>query len=449
MDQPDSQAILAMSAFDARDVALLDAEEQALVARRQRLLGPGSPLFYRHPIHLARADGVWMYDVDGTRYLDAYNNVPSVGHCHPHVVQAIARQAATLNTHTRYLCDTVLEYAERLLASFPPALSTIAFTCTGSESSDLAMRIARHATRGSGFVVTENAYHGNTTAVSEISPSSGPHVRIGAHVRTVPAPDSYRRPAADLGARFAGEVRAAIADLQRSGIKFAALIADSAFSSDGVFTDPPGFLAAAADAARAAGGLVIADEVQPGFARTGDAMWGFARHGIVPDLVVMGKPMGNGFPVAGVVAKPEVFEDFSRSAGYFNTFGGNPVAAAAGMAVLDVLEREQLMANAREVGAYLRAGLRQVAPRFPEIGDVRGAGLFVGVELSEAGDPDRPWGARARQVVEGLRDRHVLIGTAGKNGNVLKVRPPLCFSRENADLLLSALEDVLQRQLPR
>lgn len=437
---PDSQMILAMSAFSAGDAASLDERTRAFVARRLRLLGPGSPLFYRHPIHLERAEGVWLYGADGTRYLDVYNNVPSVGHCHPHVVQAIARQAALLNTHTRYLHETVLDYAERLLATVPPTLSNIAFTCTGSESTDLALRIARCATGAPGIVVTETAYHGNTTAASEVSPSSGPHVPIGVHVRTVPAPDPFRRPAADLGERFAAEVRTAIADLRRHGIAFAALLVDTVFSSDGVFADPPGFLAAAAEAAREAGGLFIADEVQPGFARTGDTFWGFMRHGIVPDLIVMGKPMGNGFPVAGVIARPEAFEAFSRTAGYFNTFGGNPVAASAGLAVLDVIEREGLMANAREVGAYLSAGLRELSQRVPYVADVRSAGLYMGVEISEEGDPARPWGTRARELVEGLRDRHVLIGTAGKDGNVLKMRPPLCFSRENADHLLSALE---------
>jgi len=330
------------------------------------------------------------------------------------------------------------------LASFPSEVSNVVFTCTGSESSDLAMRVARKFTGGEGVVVTENAYHGNTSAVSEISPSSGPDVPLGRHVRTVPAPDAYRRPTEDVGTRLAADVRDAIQSLKRHGVRFSALMVDTIFSSDGVFADPPGFLAQAAAVARDAGGLFIADEVQPGFGRTGDAMWGFERHGIVPDLVVMGKPMGNGMPVAAVAARPEVLGDFARGSGYFNTFGGSPVAAAAGLAVLEVLEREQLVANARRVGDYLRTGLRGLAGEFGRIGDVRGAGLFTGLELSEENPARAPAPGLARFVVNGLRQRNILIGTAGRDGNVLKIRPPLCFSEENAEMLAASLRDVLR-----
>ena len=437
-------SILEMNAFDMTRAAALEPAVRDLVERRQRLFGTGSPLFYDAPIHFVRAQGVWMYAADGTPYLDVYNNVPSVGHCHPYVVDAVSRQLAVLNTHTRYLFDGIYSYAERLLATFPAEISNVVFTCTGSESSDLALRIARNFTGGEGVVVTENAYHGNTSAVSEISPAYGPDVPLGRHVRTVAAPDVYRRPTEDPGARFAQDVNDAIQDLRRHGVRFSALIVDTIFSSDGVFADPPGFLAQAAAVARKAGGLFIADEVQPGFGRTGDAMWGFARHGLVPDLVVMGKPMGNGIPVAAVAARPEVLRDFARSSGYFNTFGGSPVAAAAGLAVLEVLEREQLVANARDVGAYLRTGLRELAAEFGRVGDVRGAGLFIGMELSEENPPRHPAAGLARFVVNELRRRNILIGTAGRDGNVLKVRPPLCFSKENADLLVGNLKDVLR-----
>ena len=389
MKKPPS--ILEMNAFDMKQAAALEPAVRDMVERRQRLFGTGSPLFYDEPIHFVRAQGVWMYAADGTPYLDVYNNVPSVGHCHPYVVEAVARQLAMLNTHTRYLFDDIYIYAERLLATFPPEISNVVFTCTGSESSDLALRIARNFTGGEGVVVTENAYHGNTSAVSEISPASGPGVPLGRHVRD--GGGARRLSPADRaipGARFAEDVQGAIQDLKRHGVRFSALIVDTIFSSDGVFADPPGFLAQAAAVAREAGGLFIADEVQPGFGRTGDAMWGFERHGIVPDLVVMGKPMGNGIPVAAVAARPEVLGDFARSSGYFNTFGGSPVAAAAGLAVLEVLEREQLVANARRVGEYLRTGLRQLAAEFGRVGDVRGAGLFTGMELSEENPPRIP-----------------------------------------------------------
>ena len=236
----------------------------------------------------------------------------------------------------------------------------------------------------------------------------------------------------------------AIEELRGQGIGFAGMIADSIFSSDGVFADPPGFLAKAVDVVRAAGGLYIADEVQPGLARTGDSMWGFQRHGILPDMVVLGKPMGNGMPVAGLVARPEILGDFLRRAGYFNTFGGNSVSCAAGMAVLEVVEREDLMANARRVGAHIMAGFRKMAEKYPLIGDVRGAGLYIGVELVKDRYTKNPAAEETGRLVNGLRDRHILIGAAGPNANVLKIRPPLPFSRENADLFLSVTANVLE-----
>ncbi|MEO5614495.1 MAG: aminotransferase class III-fold pyridoxal phosphate-dependent enzyme, partial [Cypionkella sp.] len=267
----------------------LSAADQALVARRAKALGPAYRLFYETPVHLVRGEGVWLYDGAGNAYLDTYNNVASVGHCHPAVVAATAKQAAILSSHTRYLHDTVLDYAERLLATFPAELSHVMFTCTGSEANDLAFRIARAHTGGTGFIVTENAYHGVTYAISGMSPSLGEGVALGEHVRTVRAPDPLRM-TGDLGAAFAAEVQGAIDDMLRHGIKPAGLIVDTIFSSDGVFEGPAGFLAPAVAAIRAAGGVFIADEVQPGFGRCGETMWGFQRHGIVPDLVSLGKP---------------------------------------------------------------------------------------------------------------------------------------------------------------
>jgi 4-aminobutyrate aminotransferase-like enzyme len=431
--------ILSLSAFDAAHAADIDPALRALIERRNRSFGGSSYLLYDEPLHFVRAGGVWMYDRSGAPYLDAYNNVPSVGHCHPHVVEAIARQAATLNTNTRYLYDIIYDYAERLLATFPPSLANIAFTCTGSESSDVALRIARRVTGGQGIVVTANAYHGNTTAVAAISPSSGEDVPIGLDVRTVPAPAFGADATPEQTATFGAHVAAAFADLIRHGVKPAAFVADSIFASDGIYPDPPGFLAPAAAAARAAGALYIADEVQPGFARTGAHMWGFARHGVEPDIVILGKPMGNGLPVAGVVARPDLMRQFASGAGYFNTFGGSPVAAAAGLAVLDVLERESLMANADAVGRYLRDGLSRIAAQHSSIAAVRGAGLYLGVEFHEAG---RPAPALAQRVVNGMRRARVLIGTAGA-GHILKIRPPLCFAQEHADLFLAAFARVL------
>ena len=418
----------------------LGPTEAAMVERRQRLLGPAYRLFYETPVHLVRGQGVWLYDPDGNAFLDTYNNVASVGHCHPRVVAAQTEQAAQLATHTRYLHDGVLAYAERLLAHFPAALSHVMFTCTGSEANDLALRLARAATGGTGVIVTTNAYHGVTASVSECSPSLGAGVPLGPHVRTIPPPDARH---GDPAATFAAHVQAAIDDLTRHGIRPALLMVDTVFSSDGLFTDPPGFLAPAAAAIRAAGGLFRADEVQPGFGRTGGHMWGFLRHGVTPDMVSLGKPMGNGYPVAGLVLQPGVIAEFGAKARYFNTFGGNAVAAATAMAVLSVIEDEGLMANAARVGASFRAGLADLAARYPVLGDIRGAGLFLAVDIVSDGRPDP---TRAARLVNDLRAERILISATGPLGHVLKIRPPLVFSEDNAAFFLDRMEAVLRRQ---
>jgi 4-aminobutyrate aminotransferase-like enzyme len=420
----------------------LQPAELVLAERRRRLLGPSYRLFYETPVHLVRGEGVWLYDPAGNAYLDTYNNVASVGHCHPHVVAATARQSAIFSSHTRYLHDGVLSYAEKLLSYFPPELSHVMFTCTGSEANDLAFRIATAHTGGTGFIVTENAYHGVTSAIAAMSPSLGRGVDLGTHVRTIPAPDPLRLPG-DLGAAFAASVQATIDDLLRHGIKPAALIVDTVFSSDGVFTDPLGFLAPAVAAIRGAGGLFIADEVQPGFGRTGSAMWGFERHGVLPDMVSLGKPMGNGYPVAGLVLQPRVIEAFGAKARYFNTFGGNAVAAATAMAVLEVIENEGLMQNAAKVGAAFRVGLEALATRNPALGPIRAAGLFLGAEIVADGNPLLPDAARTARVVNHMRAARVLISSTGPRSNVLKIRPPLVFSLDNVDHFLDRLEKAL------
>jgi 4-aminobutyrate aminotransferase-like enzyme len=436
--------ILALNAFDPKAQTSASPELRAAVKRRMQSFGSNSVLFYREPIRMVRAEGVWMHDAEGRRYLDVYNNVPSVGHSHPAVVEAIRRQVGQLNTHTRYLNDVVDTYAERLLATFPASISHLVMTCTGSEANDLALRIAQAATGGTGFVVTEMAYHGNTAAVSDVSPSSRPGRTPPPHVRLVAAPESFRSPGRDAGTRFATDVTRAIADLERSGIRFAGLLVDTIFSSDGVYADPPGFLVAAIKAVHGCGGLFIADEVQPGFGRTGTAFWGFLRHGVSPDIVTMGKPMGNGFPMAGVATRPALMDCFTAEVKYFNTFGGNPVAAAAGLAVLDVIRDEGLMENARDVGGYLMDGLRAIGNRHIQIGDVRGAGLFVGLEIVRDRESKQPAPKVAGQVINGLRDHGVLIGAAGPYGSTLKIRPPLCFAREHADMVVSACSTVLR-----
>jgi len=414
-----------------------------MIERRRRLLGPAYRLFYDEPVHFVRGDGVWLYDADGKRYLDAYNNVASVGHSHPRVVEAISRQAATLNTHTRYLHETVLDYTERVLATFPGEPGHAMWTCTGSEANDLAYRIACNYTGGTGLIVTNFAYHGVTMAISQASPSLGQYVRRGPHVRTVRAPDTYRDAPGNIGAALAAAVRDAAADMRAAGIRPAALLVDTVLSSDGVHTHPAGFLKPAVAAIREEGGIFIADEVQAGLGRTGDAMWGFMRHGVLPDIVSTSKPMGNGHPLAGIVAKPELLERFGRESRYFNTFGGNPVSAAAGLAVLDVVRDEQLVDNAQWVGAYLRSKLLALKDRHAVVGDVRGAGFFIGVELVLDRAGKSPATREASRVVNALRERQVLCSTTGEHANTLKIRPPLVFGPEHADLLVSTLDDVL------
>ena len=418
----------------------LSAEDAARIARRSRLLGPAYRLFYETPVHLVRGAGVWLYDAAGNAYLDCYNNVASLGHCHPHVVAATARQSALYASHTRYLNDTVLDYAERLLSHFPPELSHVMFTCTGSEANDLALRIAFAHTGGSGVIVTENAYHGVTLATSALSPSLGAGVNLGPHIRTIAAPDPAHL-TGDLGAAFAVQVQSAITDLTRHGIKPAALLVDTIFSSDGVFADPAGFLNPAAQAIRAAGGLFIADEVQPGFARTGSAMWGFQRHGLIPDMVSLGKPMGNGYPVAGLVMRPDVITAFGARARYFNTFGGNAVAAATAMAVLEVIKAEALQANAAQVGTLLRDGLQSLAKSHDSLGPLRAAGLFLGQDIVTEGQPDA---AKAARVVNALRENRILISATGPRGHVLKIRPPLVFTADHVEIFLTGLETALK-----
>ena len=423
------------NAFDVTARAEVPTAQRALIERREQLLGPAYRLFYAEPLHIVRGEGVWLYDASGAKYLDAYNNVASLGHCHPHVVEAITRQVATLATHTRYLHEGILDYAERLLATFPAAIGHLMLTCTGSEANDLALRIAHSATGNTGLIVTDTAYHGVTGMVAEISPSLGRTAARAPHVRTVPGPRE-----ADPGA-FTRSVQAAIEDLAKQGLGTAALICDTIFSSDGVVADPPGFLRAAVQAVQAAGGLFIADEVQAGFARTGDTLWGFQRHNLVPDLVTLGKPMGNGYPVAGVAMRPALVAKFGRESRYFNTFAGNPVAVAAANAVLDVIEQENLHANASTIGRVLRTGVGNLRERFPRIGSVRGAGLFIGVDIVDGnGAPD---GVATAQLVNAMRRRQVLISCTGHSAHVLKIRPPLIFSEANARQLLDALEHSL------
>ncbi|SDM35716.1 aspartate aminotransferase family protein [Ensifer sp. YR511] len=418
-----------------------------LIARRERLLGRNMSLFYEEPVHLVRGEGVWLFDADGRRYLDCYNNVPHVGHCHPRVTEAIARQASTLNTHTRYLHEGILDYVERLTATFDKSLDAAILTCTGSEANDVALRMAQAVTGKTGVIATDHTYHGNTAAVSQLSTRMPPVGGFGGHVRHVPAPDSYRplggEPGDAFAAAFTAKVEEAIASLEQSPHGFSALIIDPFFANEGFPELPWEFLDGAVAAVRKAGGLVIADEVQPGFGRTGGHMWGHQKAGIVPDIVTLGKPMGNGHPIGGVIAGADTLNAFRKAFRYFNTFGGNPVSCAAAMAVLDVIESEKLIENAAAVGAYAKAGLAGLADKHDVIGDIRGSGLFFGAELVTDRSEKTPASGLATKVINGMRERGVLMGKLGIHQCTTKIRPPMPFTRENADLMLSMLDDVL------
>lgn len=421
-----------------------------VLARRRELLGPALSVSYRRPLKIVRGLGTRLFDEDGQAYLDGVNNVPHVGHSHPRVASAIAAQAAVLNTNTRYLHDVIVEYARRLAGTLPEPLRVFFFVNSGSEANDLALRLAWSRTNRRELIVVEGAYHGNLSSLIDISPYKfdGPGGR-GAppHVRKAALPDAYRGPYkagdAEAGRKYARSVEEAVARLAAEGRPPAGFICESLLSCAGQIVLPPGYLETAYRAVRGAGGVCIADEVQVGFGRVGTHFWGFETQGVVPDIVTLGKPIGNGHPLGAVVTTPEIAASFHTGMEYFNTYGGNPVSCAAGLAVLDVIRDEKLQENALHTGAHLRAGLLRLKERFPLIGDVRGPGLFLGVELVRDRDTLEPAPEEASYVVERLRDKRVLTSTDGLLRNVIKIKPPLPFRREDADVLLERLAEVL------
>ena len=413
---------------------------QSHLLRRDRLLGPCTYLFYERPLHIVRGEGVWLYDDDGNRYLDVYNNVAHVGHCHPHVVNAIANQSRRLNTSTRYMHGLILELAEQITKRIPEPLSVCMFVCTGSEANELAWRMSQLASGNSGALITKFSYHGSTTATSQFSTESISEMKLPSHVQTLFAPTSdttYRKP--DSG------IRDAIMALDEQGHRPAMLILDTSFVSDGIYTSPPGYLQTLFTETRAVGGLCIADEVQGGFGRLGKHFWGFQFDDVIPDIVTVGKPMGNGHPIAAVVTRPEIAEAIANETGYFNTFGGNPVSCAAGLAVLEVIEKEALQHNALEVGQYLRERLVLLQRDYPVIGELHGSGLLQGIDIVKLnGVPDPEM---ADRIMNHMRENGVLIGTTGRHYSILKIRPPIVFQKEHADMLLTALINALNEPL--
>ena len=424
----------------------MNVAAKTLIDRRARLLGPNVSTFYEEPVHIVRGEGVWVWDADGNKFLDCYNNVPHVGHCHPKVVEAICQQAGTLNTHTRYLHEGILDYVEALTDTFADPLNTAIMTCTGSEANDIALRMARGITGNTGVIATDHTYHGNTMAVSQLSCTNPPPDRWD-NVAFVPAPDSYRplggEPGMAHAQAFAAKVEKAIADLKARGHGLAAMIICPYFANEGFPTLEKGWLQPAIDAVRKAGGIVIADEVQPGFGRLGTDFWGHQKAGFLPDVVTMGKPMANGHPVGGVVTSMEIMSAFRKNFRYFNTFGGNPVSAAAAHATLRVVQEEGLMENARAVGDYARDGLRKLAETHACIGDVRGSGLFFGAEMVLDRETRAPATAFTKKIANAMRQKGVLLNFLGIHYNALKIRPPLPFTKEQADILLERLDEAL------
>ncbi len=445
-DQKDRPALLGASHFDESEYSS-KTRNLDLIKRRQKYLG-GGILFYHEPIHLLRGEAVWLYDDQGRHYLDCYNNVASVGHCHPHVVEALHRQACKLNTHTRYLNEIAVDYAEKLASLMPGELQVCMLVNSGTEANELAMRIARTVSGKQGAIVMENSYHGNSNLIHEMSTLAFPDPNDRPpHIATVEPPNTYRGPFREgeqdcLGERYANLVDDAINQLQACDQGVAAFMCDSIFDTQGTLEAPADYFQRVYAKVRTAGGLCIADEVQAGLCRTGK-WWGFEHYGVVPDIVTLGKPMGDGHPLALVVTTEKIARIFAESGFYFNTFGGNPVSAAVGKAVLEVCEQEDLANNCAEVGAYLRTRIGELAKQQPLIGNVRGLGLFLGVELVHDRLSKSHAADIARLVPDAMRQRGVLVGITGRYGNVIKVRPPLVFSKANADQLVDTLEAVL------
>ncbi len=474
-DQP--TPILSQNACDlsAAGTDAMPAHLGQLVQQRLNTLGPTSMLFYQKPLELVCGEGVWLYDADGRVYLDVYNNVPILGHGHPAVVSAVSQQLATLNTHTRYLDRRIHDYAERLMETVGMEEGRLVFTCSGSEANDLAMRLARRCTGKQGVIVSEAAYHGNTDLVTQVSPSSYKQGTVPDWVeilsldellaadQTASEPEEHGR----LSQALAEQTRRAIQRLNDKGYGVAALLVDSVFSSDGVVTHPGGFLAPSVEAVQQVGGWWIADEVQPGFGRCGDTFWGFQRHQTgrtnkapetqegtgqtghvpMPDVVTLGKPMGNGFPVAGMIAQHSALAELNRDVGYFNTFGGSNAAVAAATAVLDILQTQRTQQHAQTIGHVFYQQLNALCEHLPTAHRVRGCGLFFGMDLQA---PEGPVGQeRARNarltsaVINHLRQHGVLIGAAGKAGSTLKIRPALCFQPDHVLFFISRLEEAI------
>ncbi|XP_013380181.1 5-phosphohydroxy-L-lysine phospho-lyase-like [Lingula anatina] len=431
-------------------------KKEETIELRRRHIGESCKLFFKtSPLKILRAAGQYMYDENGTRYLDCINNVAHVGHCHPDVVKAGTEQMAVLNTNSRFLHDNIVHLAERLTKTMPSKLSVCYLVNSGSEANDLALRLAKAHTKGTDVIVMDHAYHGHLVSLIDISPykfnmPGGEGKMDWVHV--APCPDVYRgkytdktHPGEDMGLLYANEVKALIDGAHKQGRKISAFFAESLQSCGGQIILPPNYLRNVYKYVHEAGGICVADEVQVGFGRVGDPYWAFQLQGddIVPDIVTMGKPMGNGHPVAAVLTTKEVAQSFTDTGiEYFNTYGGNPVSCAIASAVMDVIEKEGLVQHAREVGNYLQDRLGELQKKHQIIGDVRGVGLFVGVDLVKSRETREPATSEAQHVIYRLKESHILLSSDGPYRNVLKFKPPMVFSKEDVDFVIKCLDSV-------
>jgi 4-aminobutyrate aminotransferase-like enzyme len=422
--------------------------DEDLVARRKATLGPTYRNFYDKPLHLVRGAGTALWDNDGRQYVDCYNNVVSVGHCHPRVVEALCQQAATLNTHTRYLHSGIVELGEMLKERLPGAIDTCIFTCTGSEANDLATQIARTVTGNLGMVVTEASYHGVSHLTRQLSTDSYPPEQRPDWLAVIEPPNLYRGPFRDDDAeaveKYLQHAREQLDLLEQRGYKPAAVMIDMVWDSNGPLAPPADYVKGLCAEVRARGGIVIADEVQAGYCRSGESWWTSDIYGLEPEILTCGKPMGAGHPLALMSTTRAIIDAYAEQYSYFNTFGGNPVSAAVGRAVIEVIESEGLLQNARDVGAYLEAGLRELAERHQSIGNVQGRGLFWGLDMVRDAETREPFSRdEMRHLGSLIVQQGVITGNSGRYGQVLKLRPPLVFSRADADRTLAAIDAAL------
>ena len=419
---------------------------QQLVTRRENAIGKGAPLFYEEPLHIVRGEGAYLFDADGKRYIDMYNNVPCVGHANPNVATAMYTQLQKLNVHSRYLHEDILEYAEKIADLHASSIESVVFSCSGTEANEVAMTMARIATGGSAFICTNAAYHGNSDQVGKLT-----YVPLENNKRkniySIPYPQTFRPIVSglseqELSLKYLQVLKDTITQIQADGIGFAGILFCPIFANEGLPEIPAGFMQAATQMVRDAGGLVIIDEVQSGFCRTG-RWWGYEKVGVEPDIVTMGKPMGNGLPLSATASRKEIVEQYRSRTRYFNTFASSPLQAATGMAVLKEIKDRNILNQVGQIGEYLRDGLEGYLHRIDYIGDIRSQGLFVGIDWVISKNENTPNREGAVRVVNVMKAKGFLMSNAGEHGNVIKIRPPLVFQKEHADAFLEAFDSAM------